>query len=249
MLERLLCPSKLTPTRYAYFGGGHQKIPLSCKIIPNFWAVSKKPDPGACTSTGFQSKLAQVLFCAGKCSSGNTGGDMIAKCQKMTQKYTTHFSVNTMFYWFRYCQNIILRMAPTQPAMNCSHFINVFSSFAAWFYQFWYSTAVRPNTIQLQVIFPQLTSGIWYLTYIYRHLQVMTLWYRAPEIMLGEMRYSCPVDMWSVGCIFGEMVNKLPLFRGGSEVDQLFRIFRYILLTFLNGFSTLYFNRLLVQKN
>ena len=77
MLERLLCPSKLTPTRYAYFGGGHQKIPLSCKIIPNFWAVSKTPDPGACTSTDFQSKLAQVLFCAVKCSR-NTGGDMIA---------------------------------------------------------------------------------------------------------------------------------------------------------------------------
>ena len=56
--------------------------------------------------------------------------------------------------------------------------------------------------------------------------QVVTLWYRAPEVLLGSQRYSCPVDMWSVGCIFAEMVTKKPLFHGDSEIDQLFRIFR-----------------------
>lgn len=59
----------------------------------------------------------------------------------------------------------------------------------------------------------------------YTH-EVVTLWYRAPEILLGQLRYSCPVDIWSVGCIFGEMANKRPLFHGDSEIDQLFRIFR-----------------------
>jgi len=59
----------------------------------------------------------------------------------------------------------------------------------------------------------------------YTH-EVVTLWYRAPEILLGQLRYSCPVDMWSVGCIFAEMANKRPLFHGDSEIDQLFRIFR-----------------------
>ena len=34
--------------------------------------------------------------------------------------------------------------------------------------------------------------------------QIVTLWYRAPEVLLGSTYYSTPVDMWSVGCIFGE---------------------------------------------
>ena len=55
----------------------------------------------------------------------------------------------------------------------------------------------------------------------------MTLWYRAPEILLGAKQYSTPVDVWSVGCIFAEMVNQKPLFPGDSEIDELFKIFRF----------------------
>ena len=58
----------------------------------------------------------------------------------------------------------------------------------------------------------------------YTH-EVVTLWYRAPEILLGSPHYSTPVDMWSIGCIFAEMVNQKPLFPGESEIDQLIRIF------------------------
>jgi len=60
---------------------------------------------------------------------------------------------------------------------------------------------------------------------VYTH-EVVTLWYRAPEVLLGSARYACPIDIWSIGCIFAELVNKRPLFRGDSEIDQLFRIFR-----------------------
>lgn len=60
---------------------------------------------------------------------------------------------------------------------------------------------------------------------VYTH-EVVTLWYRAPEVLLGSPRYSTPVDLWSIGCIFAEMVTKRPLFHGDSEIDQLFRIFR-----------------------
>jgi len=49
--------------------------------------------------------------------------------------------------------------------------------------------------------------------------EVETLWYRAPEILLGQKAYSLPVDIWSVGCIFAEMVEKKPLFMGDSEID------------------------------
>ncbi|CAH0489136.1 unnamed protein product [Peronospora effusa] len=59
----------------------------------------------------------------------------------------------------------------------------------------------------------------------YTH-EVVTLWYRAPEILLGQEVYSPPVDIWSVGVIFAEMVLKKPLFPGDSEIDQLYRIFR-----------------------
>ncbi|KAF6167340.1 hypothetical protein GIB67_043201 [Kingdonia uniflora] len=55
--------------------------------------------------------------------------------------------------------------------------------------------------------------------------EVVTLWYRAPEILLGSRQYSTPVDTWSVGCIFAEMVNQQPLFPGDSEIDQLYKIF------------------------
>ncbi|CAA6663366.1 unnamed protein product [Spirodela intermedia] len=58
--------------------------------------------------------------------------------------------------------------------------------------------------------------------------EVVTLWYRAPEILLGSRHYSTPVDMWSVGCIFAEMVNQRPLFPGDSEIDELFKIFRVL---------------------
>ncbi|RWS28646.1 cyclin-dependent kinase 1-like protein [Leptotrombidium deliense] len=60
---------------------------------------------------------------------------------------------------------------------------------------------------------------------VYTH-EVVTLWYRAPEVLLGCQRYSTPVDIWSIGCIFAEMATKKPIFHGDSEIDQLFRIFR-----------------------
>ncbi len=47
-------------------------------------------------------------------------------------------------------------------------------------------------------------------------VQVVTLWYRAPEILLGAKHYSTPVDIWSIGCIFAEMINQRPLFPGDS---------------------------------
>ncbi|KAI9020503.1 kinase-like domain-containing protein [Hyaloraphidium curvatum] len=61
----------------------------------------------------------------------------------------------------------------------------------------------------------------------YTH-EVVTLWYRAPEILLGSRHYSTAVDIWSVGCIFAEMCNRSPLFPGDSEIDELFRIFRVL---------------------
>lgn len=61
----------------------------------------------------------------------------------------------------------------------------------------------------------------------YTH-EVVTLWYRAPEILLGARSYACAVDLWSVGCIFGEMMTRRPLFPADTEIDALFRMFRLL---------------------
>ena len=59
----------------------------------------------------------------------------------------------------------------------------------------------------------------------YTH-EVVTLWYRAPDVLLGQRKYGLGVDIWSVGTIFAEIVNFYPLWPGDSEIDELFRIFR-----------------------
>jgi cyclin-dependent kinase len=54
----------------------------------------------------------------------------------------------------------------------------------------------------------------------YTH-EVVTLWYRAPDVLMGSRKYSTPVDIWSIGCIFAEMANGRPLFTGTSDKDQV----------------------------
>ncbi|VDN06556.1 unnamed protein product [Thelazia callipaeda] len=54
---------------------------------------------------------------------------------------------------------------------------------------------------------------------------VVTLWYRAPELLLGVKEYSTAVDIWSCGCIFAEFLKLKPLFPGKGEIDQINKIF------------------------
>jgi negative regulator of PHO system len=56
--------------------------------------------------------------------------------------------------------------------------------------------------------------------------EVVTLWYRAPDVLLGSRNYSTSIDMWSAGCILAEMFTGKPLFSGSSNDDQLLKIFR-----------------------
>ncbi|KAL5223262.1 hypothetical protein ABZP36_027975 [Zizania latifolia] len=55
--------------------------------------------------------------------------------------------------------------------------------------------------------------------------RVITLWYRPPELLLGSTRYGPAVDMWSVGCIFAELLNGKPILTGKNEPEQLSKIF------------------------
>ncbi|KAH7103982.1 kinase-like domain-containing protein [Auriculariales sp. MPI-PUGE-AT-0066] len=58
--------------------------------------------------------------------------------------------------------------------------------------------------------------------------EVVTLWYRAPDVLMGSKTYSTSIDTWSCGCIFAEMIEGTALFRGRDNVDQLSRIVRVI---------------------
>jgi len=53
---------------------------------------------------------------------------------------------------------------------------------------------------------------------------VATRWYRAPEILLGSTQYTVGVDMWSVGCIIGELLTGKPMFPGTSTMDQIVKV-------------------------
>jgi cyclin-dependent kinase 2 len=69
-----------------------------------------------------------------------------------------------------------------------------------------------------QISFPHHTYSV----------EVITLWYRAPEILLGSNKYSTSVDMWSIGCIFAEIATNSALFPADSEIDQLYKIFQIL---------------------
>lgn len=57
---------------------------------------------------------------------------------------------------------------------------------------------------------------------------VVTLYYRAPELLLKMNEYSTPIDIWSVGCIFAELINKKAFFAANNEMMLLAEIFRVL---------------------
>ncbi|CAF0960662.1 unnamed protein product [Adineta ricciae] len=58
--------------------------------------------------------------------------------------------------------------------------------------------------------------------------EVVTLWYRPPEVLLNAPTYGTALDIWGFGCVFAEMTLREPLFRGECEIDQLLLIFRLL---------------------
>ncbi|CAJ0940848.1 unnamed protein product [Ranitomeya imitator] len=53
---------------------------------------------------------------------------------------------------------------------------------------------------------------------------VATRWYRAPELLVGDIKYGKAVDVWAIGCLVTEMLTGEPLFPGDSDIDQLYHI-------------------------
>ena len=55
---------------------------------------------------------------------------------------------------------------------------------------------------------------------------VVTIWYRPPELLLGMKNYDLKVDMWSIGCVFAELLMGEPIFKGNNEKEQIEQIFK-----------------------
>eukprot|EP01034_Spumella_vulgaris_P022541 gene22541-28673_t len=58
--------------------------------------------------------------------------------------------------------------------------------------------------------------------------KVVTLWYRSPELLLGSETYTMSVDIWSVGCIMGELLLNKPMIAGDNELEQIELIFKLL---------------------
>ncbi|XP_057974970.1 probable serine/threonine-protein kinase At1g09600 isoform X2 [Malania oleifera] len=56
--------------------------------------------------------------------------------------------------------------------------------------------------------------------------RVVTLWYRAPELLLGATEYGVAIDLWSTGCILAELLSGKPIMPGRTEVEQMHKIFK-----------------------
>lgn len=59
--------------------------------------------------------------------------------------------------------------------------------------------------------------------------QAITLWYKPPELLFGASEYSAAADMWSVGCIFAQLLLRRPFLQGNqtdlSQLEQIFSVF------------------------
>ena len=61
----------------------------------------------------------------------------------------------------------------------------------------------------------------------YTH-EVVTRWYRAPELLFGAKKYGTGVDIWAVGCILAELLLRIPFLAGETDLDQLAKIFQVV---------------------
>lgn len=72
----------------------------------------------------------------------------------------------------------------------------------------------------------QLVVTLWYrfVHHLVSQPQSLTWVDRSPELLLGATEYTTAVDMWSIGCIFGELILKEPLLPGKGEIDQINKV-------------------------
>ena len=119
-------------------------------------------------------------------------------------------------------QNILLRMGASPPVDK-----GPTPEFARWLLNLRDSLAVCVSDLGSAVLSDPTQRPILSQKQVTDHgVNVVTLWYRAPELIFGNAAYNFSADMWSLGCVVAEMVRRTPLFEGQNEVDTGIRIFR-----------------------
>nr|CDQ05163.1 Bm9415, isoform a [Brugia malayi] len=81
---------------------------------------------------------------------------------------------------------------------------------------------LMPEHIKNMVL--QMLLGLEYLHLHWVLHRVVTRWYRAPELLYAARSYGVGIDMWSVGCIIAELLLRVPIFPGESDIDQFVKI-------------------------
>ena len=76
---------------------------------------------------------------------------------------------------------------------------------------------------------------------------VVTRWYRAPELLLNSSVYTSAIDVWSVGCIFLELLTRKLVFRGNDHAHQL-RFVLEVIKSYIKSFSVILFTDLFNLK-
>src|SRR3989338_8426858 len=82
--------------------------------------------------------------------------------------------------------------------------------------------------IEIKYVLGSILCGLRYMHCRKYITIVVTLWYRAPELLLGQNPYSEKIDIWALGCIMGELYSGYQIFKGDSEISQLFEIVSHL---------------------
>uniref|UniRef100_A0A7N6APL6 Protein kinase domain-containing protein n=1 Tax=Anabas testudineus TaxID=64144 RepID=A0A7N6APL6_ANATE len=107
-----------------------------------------------------------------------------------------------------------------------SHATNISNMYVAT----WHDQDLKPNNLLLdgngvlKLADFGLAKSFGSPNRVYTH-QVVTRWYRSPELLFGARMYGVGVDMWAVGCILAELLLRIPFLAGDSDLDQLTKIF------------------------
>jgi cyclin-dependent kinase 7 len=158
--------------------------------------------------------------------------------ENIIKMYDAYQRGSSLYLVFEYCLNDLERIIKDEktqlPPCDIKSYMRMLLSGVAYCHKhFLLHRDLKPNNLmigsdyRLKLIDFGLAKS--YASPFRRYKsEVVTLWYRSPELLYGAVEYGPSLDMWSVGCIFGELLQRAPLFPGQREIQQLGMIFRLL---------------------
>lgn len=158
--------------------------------------------------------------------------------ENIIKLYDAYQRGSSLYLVFEYCLNDLERIIKDEktqlPPCDIKSYMRMLLSGVAFCHENWIlHRDLKPNNLmigndyRLKLIDFGLAKS--YASPFRRYKsEVVTLWYRSPELLYGATEYGPSLDMWSVGCIFAELLQRAPLFPGQREIQQLGMIFRLL---------------------